>query len=242
MADSHFQCKQFFIKQSKDVFPITTDSILLGSWVQANNPTMALDIGCGTGILSLMLAQRYPFIKKIVAIDKSLEAVQCAQQNFANSSWHEKLSVECTSWNNFLSNDRFDLIICNPPYFTNSLPSENLNKSLQRHAAELDFNTLATVVTQHLSSTGSFGMIIPANQESMLSYYLNQKGLLLNRLARIFNTMQADASLILMEFSRNMKSLICDDLFLIDEQGNKTIEYNNLTKDFYLDEINPIDS
>ena len=133
-----FRFQQFSIQQSKDVFRVGTDGVLLGAMCNVKNAKKIFEIGTGTGLISLMLAQRN-VSAKILAIDINESAVKLASENFRNSIFNENLKVELKDFKNFETNENFDLVVCNPPFFEENASAKDV---LARQQVELNFRNL----------------------------------------------------------------------------------------------------
>jgi len=168
MANHWFQFKQFKIEQDKCGMKVTTDACLFGAWVasdlakQKTQPQHILDIGAGTGLLSLMLAQKVDATIHAVEIDAA--AAEQAKENCNASNWSERLTVTHLPLQELESNKLFDVIISNPPFFDNDLKSIATNRNLALHSTALDFQTLLSKVGQLLKADGSFFVLIPAHR------------------------------------------------------------------------------
>ena len=155
-----FRFQQFSISQEHSALKLGTDAVILGASTTFNNPKSILDIGTGTGILALMMAQKYPC--PITAIDIDEGAIIDATLNINNSPWKERITVKAQSLQDFLStNVQFDGIICNPPFFSNSLANKDLRKTLARHTINLTPEILFSCIEKILSPTGQATIIVP---------------------------------------------------------------------------------
>lgn len=162
-----FKFKEFIINQKGANFKVGTDSILLGAWTEENTlpPNNILDVGTGTGLLALMMAQKFPYAQ-IDAIDIQQEHTILAQHNFSKSKWSNNLKAISSSIQNFKPNKKYDLIIANPPYFNNSLKNKDSKKTIARHASNnsLTISDLIKNAKKLLAKNGSLYFCYP-NQE-----------------------------------------------------------------------------
>ena len=158
-----FKFRQFTIIQSVNPHKVGTDSMLLGAWTKTN-ALRILDIGTGTGILALMMAQNHPSAN-ITAIEPQTDAFDEAVLNFQNSPFRDRILPINTSLQNFSSLEKFDLIICNPPYFENNYLSDNHARNLARHTHDLPVYELYEHVSNLLTDHGKFNLIIPSDNE-----------------------------------------------------------------------------
>jgi tRNA1Val (adenine37-N6)-methyltransferase len=239
-----FQFKKFSVQVDSGVFPVTTDSVLIGSWVTVDGIHSALDLGCGTGILSLMIAQRSEEGCKIIALDCDEASIRCCQINFEKSAWKEKLSCVRLDAKDFLNDpstinfdSTFDLIISNPPYFTNQLVSPKSHVTRSKHGNDFDFDLLCRIAVEFLNQTGRLCVVIPHTLEEELTYKMYASSFQLTRMTKVKHHDNAMFGLSLIEYIRIAGSPVFDELVLYDANGKRTPAYHQLTKDFYLEVI-----
>lgn len=241
LSNSVFRLKQFSVEIFEGVFPVTTDSILLGSWVRVADSLRILDIGTGSGLLSLMAIQRAVSNAEIYAIDSSLACIECSKYNFLSSPWADRLhafkldALDILKPSDFFLLDAtFDVIISNPPYFINALKSDLPDKSRSRHQQELDFELLARLTAKHLNVNGSASFIIPINVEETLSNVMMSCQLFVSRLCRVRDHAQAPVKLCLVEYKKIHELPEIENIILFNEDGNRSNEYHNITKAYYI--------
>jgi tRNA1Val (adenine37-N6)-methyltransferase len=236
MPNSTFAFKQFVIKQDKCAMKVSTDAVLLGAWVIPNGSLNILDIGTGTGVIALMLAQKSK--GKIHAIDIEKSAYEQAKINFEESIFAESLSAEHKSLQDFAksSNQKFDLIVTNPPYFVDSLKSFDSNRSNARHADILPYIELIEGVKIIMSEKGKFCLILPKNEAIKFREQAESRGFHLSKLLRIRTTLDKDEEKRhLMQFEFRPTEFSESTLVIEkDERHSYTDEYKNLTKDYYI--------
>jgi len=234
MANSWFRCKQFLIKQDKCSHKVGTDSFLLGSWVNVNNVNKVLDIGTGTGILSLMIAQRTEHTT-ITAIEIDTQSYEQAKENVYNSPWKERIKVINISLQQFDEKELFDLIICNPPYFNNSLKSPNLKRNIARHSISLSLNDIIEYAKSHLCRNGKLALILPVTEMEILNHLITKNNLHIIRLAKVYPNYNKPAHRILIECAQYFENYVPEEIVI---EANKrhvyTKKFAELTNEFYL--------
>jgi tRNA1Val (adenine37-N6)-methyltransferase len=234
MPNSWFQFKQFTIKQDKCAMKVGTDSILLGAWASFNEAKNILDIGTGTGILSLMLAQRCN--ANITGIDIDHESIQQAIENINNSSWKNRIHLCHSSLQEYTpSVEKFDMIISNPPFFQNSLKTPDEQRTNARHNHSLNPEDIIQFAKKWLSSKGHLSIIWPVEQGEEFIKNASDHQIYCNRVTKIKPNSIKPCHRLLLEFSFQNKSL--EESELVIENGtrhNYTEEYKDLTKDYYL--------
>jgi len=240
IKSAEFKFKQFAVYQPEGVFKIGTDAVLLGAWANFINPKQILDIGCGTGVIGLMLAQRFPEAK-ITAIDPYVLHTKTTQKNFKLSPFKNQFSVITTKIQDFVTlqtyQNTFDCIVCNPPYFAQSLPSKTFVKNISRHQNQLSLNELFKAVNFLLHPNGTFSVILPFNHNSAYFRLAQSHNLFLKRICNVFSTVDATKpKRQLLEFSKHQTGdLVNSPLYLQEtEHRNYTTHYKTLTREFYL--------
>lgn len=231
-----FKFKQFTVKQDRCAMKIGTDAVLLGGWTSIEHkPFSVLDIGAGTGILSLMLAQRCP-TAMIEAIEIDTEAYEQCVENFENSSWSDRLFCYHASLLEFVDEveDTYDIIICNPPFYLNSYKTEKEARNKARFQDAMPFEHLIYATSKLLSTTGIFSVIVPHTEEENLTSLASKTGLFPHRVLHVKGNPYKDIKRTLIEFSRTEQGINPATLVIETERHNYTKDYINLTKDFYL--------
>lgn len=232
---SVFRFKQFELKQSEQVFKIGTDAVLLGAWAHASaneNPQNILDVGCGTGIVSLMLAQRYPQ-SNVCAIDIHQEASATCFENFQSSPFKQRLDVHNSSLASFKSSKKFDLIVSNPPYFSQSTLSQQSHNQLARHTLHLNATTFFNDVTKLSKPTSSICLIIPTLS---LNEWLDAGrilGFTPRKTCRIRTRKNSKVVRSLVLFSISGGTLIETEVVIRNEDGSFSDVYTDLTRIFH---------
>jgi len=236
MPGSTFDFKQFSIKQDKCAMKVGTDAVLLGAWVTCGKAEYILDIGTGTGVIALMIAQKCDSF--IEAIDIDAPAVQQAKENIASSKWSDRIIVRHKSLQDFAGSShlKFDLIVSNPPFFTDSSKAAGSERTLARHTDLLSFGDLLKGVKKLLVSEGRFCLILPVNEAQLLREIAEPMGLYLSKLTRVRTREDKQTEKRwLMQFEPNPKSFSENSIVIEkDSRHNYTDEYKELTKDYYL--------
>ena len=198
-----FQFKQFSVNQDRCAMKIGTDGVLLGAWATVTHrPFSILDIGAGTGILSLMLAQR-SFSETIEAIEIDDNAYEQAAENFENSPWADRLFCYHAGFLEFIEevDDTYDLIISNPPFYSEDYKTENTQRDLARFTDALPFEHLLYGTSKLLSENGKAAFIIPFSEEDNFIALAAKFNLYPNRITRVKGTPSTDIKRSLLEFS-----------------------------------------
>lgn len=213
--------------------PIGTDAVLLGAWAFNEAPASVLDIGSGCGVIALMLAQRFAQAT-IEAIDIDEPSVLEAKENFNNSPFANRLLAELVDVKNLKRPKRFDLIVSNPPYFTEDVVSPKQARANARHGLSLNYTDLLWCVNRLLGVDGNFCCVLPEANTKEFILKAEANGLVLNKITHIRYNPKKAVSVSLLSFSRYDEGLEIDTLILHDEQGNPTEQYKALVTDFYL--------
>lgn len=237
MSNSHFNFKQFSVKQDLCSMKVGTDGVLLGAWTNTDNAYRILDIGTGTGLIALMLAQRSS--ATIVAVDAEENACNQAAINFNDSPWKERLSIIHSKIQDYQSGEKFDLIVSNPPYFTGYYSSDDLSRDIARSAdVLLPFEDLIAAAKRLLTEDGRLSLILPADQQEKFVAIALENGFANSRCTKVRTKSDKDPKRVLLEFvySENENELQSSELVIqADDDGRVyTKEYIKLTKDFYL--------
>ena len=216
---------------------IGTDGVLLGAWTPINhNPESVLDIGTGTGIIALMIAQRTNAIQ-IDALEIDEEAYEQATDNFENSPWNDRLYCFHAGLDEFVEEpeDEYDLIISNPPFYSEDYKSDNEQRDLARFQDAMPFEDLIEATDLLLSEYGIFSLIIPYKEEENFIALASEYELFPFKITRVKGTPTSEIKRSLLAFSRIEKNPIAVDELVIEITRHQyTPEYIALTKDFYL--------
>lgn len=236
MPERVFRFKQFSIKQERAAMKIGTDAVLLGAWTDTKNALTVLDIGTGTGIIALMIAQRCEGLIDAVDIDEN--SAKEAKENFDNSPWKDRLWVHHISLQNFAmaAGHKYDLIVSNPPFFIDSSKASDYERTAARHTDLLPFSDLLTGVKKLLTDKGKFCLILPVLQGEKFRDLAEPAGLHLSKLTRVRTTEDKKTEKrFLMQFEFNPTSFSENTIIIEkDVRHGYTDEYKALTGDYYI--------
>lgn len=233
--NNYFKFKQFTIYQEKSAMKVGTDGILLGAWTGVKDCTRILDIGTGTGLIALMMAQRCN--AQITAIEIEADAAEEAKRNVENPQWNNRVEVQNISVQEFAKSEqtKFDLIVSNPPFFSNNLKAGNKKRTLARHSDSLPFSQLILCSYGLLKESGRLSIILPVDAAQEFILLTKRFRLFLTRLTKVYPNQSKPNHRYLMEFSKENISCIESNLFIEDLSPKKySEEYKNLVKDFYI--------
>ncbi|MFD1603507.1 tRNA1(Val) (adenine(37)-N6)-methyltransferase [Flavobacterium artemisiae] len=232
-----FQFKQFSISQDRCAMKVGTDGVLLGSWAPIfNNPFSVLDIGAGTGIIALMIAQRSG-AEQIDALEIDEDAYEEAVENFENSPWGDRLFCFHAGLDEFIEEpeDEYDLIVSNPPFYAENYKTDNEQRDLARFQDAMPFEELVEAADLLLSENGIFAVILPFKEEENFIALAKESELYPMKITRVKGTPASEIKRSLLAFSRNEVSEIeIDELVIEIDRHVYTPEYIELTKEFYL--------
>lgn len=242
MNNSYFQFKRFRVEHSRSAMKVGTDGVLLGAWCSVRQTDRhVLDVGAGTGLVSLMVAQRAEnvgFSPRIDSVEIDQNSYEDATLNFKNSVWHSQLNALNISLQEFVQQPQlpqYDHIVSNPPFFQNSLASPNYARTTARHTSSLSYADLVVGVSKLLAEDGLFSVILPVVESGIFIQLAVEQGFILSRRTLVCPTVGSEPKRVLMEFSRTICELI-EDKFAIESttRHNYTDQYIGLTQDFYL--------
>lgn len=237
MANNYFEFKQFRIDQEGSAMKVGTDGVLLGAWAAISKARRILDIGTGTGLIAVMIAQRSGSGAKIDAVEIDSSSYQQAVNNFANCPWTCQLNAFHLSFQEFYrsTNQKYDAIVSNPPYFLNGLKAKGESRTQARHADHLPFEELLKGSLELLTESGVLSVILPIEEGEYFERMARLTGFFLKRKFSVLPNPGKPVKRYLMEFSVQK----CESQFsdLIVENGQRHVyspAYIALTKDFYL--------
>lgn len=213
---------------------VGTDGVLLGAWADVSGVKRILDIGTGTGLIALMLAQRSHAL--IDAVEIEVNAFEQAQENVIRSAWGKRINVLHADFLDFFETqtEKYDLIVSNPPYFNNSLKAPLKERSMARHNDELQPSKLLVGVNKILSRDGRFCVILPYVESQLFIVDAVTHGLYCVQKVNIIPAPHKKANRILMEFSRTRQKNMERELLIRNEVGEYSEDYKKLTSEFYL--------
>lgn len=235
MPENWFQFKKFMLRQDEPVFRVGTDGVLLGAWSGIKDVGTVLDIGTGTGLLALMLAQRTNAGITAVEIDEA----SCRQAgiNFDASPWKQRITLHHTAIQDFNSESGFDLVICNPPFFQNSkLPLKSI-LSRSKHNVYLSLAELAEVLHGLVNKSGRFCTVLPAEEAEGFAVRMESEGMHVHKTLKIKPRPDMEVKRLLIEFRFGLPERDISGIISIEQarRHDYTPEYRELTREFYLD-------
>lgn len=234
-----FKFKEFTVHQDKTAMKIGTDAVLLGAWCSLGEyPDALLDIGSGTGVISLMLAQRSDAMT-IDAVEIDGDAYEQTVENFEQSDWGDRLFCYNASFNQFAEEmseeeEQYDVIVSNPPFYTDDFQTENEARNKARFTSSLSFEELIIGVSKILSKQGVFSVVIPFKEENDFVKLANINNLFLNKVCHVKGNEISEIKRSLLSFSFVKKEIEKECLVIEKERHQYTDAYINLTKYFYL--------
>lgn len=231
-----FKFKQFSVQQDRCAMKIGTDGVLLGAWSPvSHDPNSILDIGAGTGVIALMLAQRSNS-EVIDGLEIDENAYEQCVSNFEKAPWGDRLFCYHASLLEFAEeiDDQYDLIVSNPPFYTDNFKSNDEQRDLARFSDAMPFEHLMYAVANLLSDIGKFAVIVPYKEESNLIDLGALYGLFPNRIMRVRGSHTSEIKRSLLEFSFHKKLMSETELTIETSRHQYTQDYINLVKNFYL--------
>lgn len=228
-----FRFKQFTVEQEGVAAKIGTDAVLLGAWCPVLPSFQhCLDIGTGTGVIALMLAQRGA--KIVDAIELDSEAYKTAKFNVEQSPWAERLNVYKGDFLDFSLHKKYDLVVSNPPFYQDSFPIDNYGRARARSEAFLPFTQLIEKVASLLSPNGIFAVIIPYEYETQFLEKSAKNGIFPQEILRVRGNAQSKIKRSCLALTSNPKNLTQKEIFIEKARHVYNQDYISIVKDFYL--------
>lgn len=214
---------------------VGTDGTLLGAWANApEGASRILDIGTGTGLIALMMAQRFPDAQ-IIGIDIDLDATIQAMENVATSPFDDRIMINREDATKFEDKEGFDAIVSNPPYFVDSLTCPGEQRTMARHAVTLNYQTLMHTANKLLKNDGIISIVIPTENIEDINSVAACEGLFVTRVCKIKTTPNKQSKRQLVEIRKHpVDEIDYSEEILEDNPGHRSEWYHNLTKDFYI--------
>ena len=236
MKSTLFNFQQFSILQSKSAMKVGTDGVLLGAWTHVSSTdTNLLDIGTGTGLIALMLAQRFPNLK-IDAIELDKDTAQEAEYNFSQSQWSNRLNCEAVSLQVYGRDTvkKYNHIVCNPPFFQEGYPIAEQRRNQARNNAFLTYETLFYSAHSLLKNNGSISLVIPISEANSVAEIAKKHGFFPLRITQVKGTFTSEIKRLLLTYSKQQNTVQTDLLVLEKARHQRTEAHQALVADFYL--------
>lgn len=236
MAFPPFHFKKFSIRQDDVVHPVGTDGVLLGAWAEVKDVSRILDIGTGSGLIALMLAQRTEnqYIDKIIGLEIDAKTASASAENAEKSPWSKRLLMVHSTLQEYAHAQPFDLIVSNPPFFTQVLRSPDARRNLGRHTQTLPFEDLLRCARQLLAPDGRFCVILPALEGQTFCEMAVPLGLYWTKICHIHSREGKPVERCMIQLEQNPMKFERSTLCIYTSDGAYSDEFIQLTKDFYL--------
>lgn len=231
--NNYFNFKEFRIEQEHCAMKVGTDGVLIGAWASIG-AGRTLDVGCGSGLIALILAQREAKAQ-ITAIDLDEGAIMQSKININNSKWSDRIEIVKSSLQDYTPKESFDYIVSNPPYFINSLTAPDEQRTIARHNDTLPFTDLASGVERLLSDDGVFSLILPYVEANIFVVEAAKNNLFCTKRMDIKGRANKPIKRVMMQFEKRRRELISEEMVIEDGGRHEySQKYRELTKDFYL--------
>ena len=241
MANSYFQFKQFTVHQDKCAMKVTTDGCLFGGFVAnaiSNSELVinnCLDIGTGTGLLSLMIKKKKNCFIDAIEIDAA--AAEQATTNIVASPFSDKINIIQTDARIFLFEKKYDLIISNPPFYEKELKGDDEKRNIAHHSEELSLSNLLTIINDNLSANGNFYLLLPFKRDEEIKKLIASNNFQIETITYIRQSVKHDYFRIIVSGkfrTENPEEILLEDMAIKNEIGNYTPPFISLLKDYYL--------
>lgn len=230
MANDYFKFQKFTLHQGRCAMKVGTDGTLLGAWAKGGRTV--LDVGTGTGLIALMMAQRFP-AARVVGIDIDCQSVGQARENVSESPFAKCVSIEEADVKSFKA-EPFEAVVCNPPYFIDSLHCPDSQRTLARHTSSLTYAELMTSACRLLADDGELSLVIPFDSKSRLEQEAALAGVFKVRECAVKTTPQKQPRRYLVAFRKHPSELELTEGVIETSPGVRSTWYEELTKEFYL--------
>jgi tRNA1Val (adenine37-N6)-methyltransferase len=229
-----FQFKQFAIDQTNCAMKINNDGVLLGALTTADRPEDILDIGTGTGVIALMLAQRFANAT-VDAVEIDQQASQTAGHNFGNSFWADRINLYAESFESYLnrSDKKYNLIVSNPPFYINSLASPQAKKNTAKHADGSFFEKLIRAVANHLIGSGACWLIMPLDTAELVKNIAQQNNLYLQKTISIKSYPDSKPHREILVFSLDDAKESNEEFIIYQQEKVYSVNYKKALSDFF---------
>lgn len=245
--ETTFHFNRFDVSNCRSAMKVGTDGVLLGAWafnnrMKCDDKIAILDVGAGTGLVALMLAQRFP-AAAIYGVEIDSDAADECAANFRNSPWCERLYIFNEDFTTFAGNRdnaaKFNLIVSNPPFFTNGAVSPDASRCKARHENSLNIETLMSNSARMLTENGELAVILPVKELERAEFHATLAGFMIARVCEVSTVQHKMPRRVMLQFIKNTiinatQKKEVDKLFMHDSQGNPTAEYISLVEDFYI--------
>ncbi len=235
MSNPYFQFKKFIIHQEGAPLKVTTDACLFGALIETVNAKSILDIGTGTGLLALMIAQKSQ-ASCILGIEVDKLSSDLAERNFSKSLWKEKMKIihsDILLWSEY-DDSKFDLIVCNPPFFTSHKKNADVRKSLARHNDSLSHENLSIILSKHLSENGKAFIMLPPNEMNSFEKHCFIQHLFPENKFIIFSSEEKTPHLHIISFSFHPDKFSEEKIFIHEKGGKYSNRFMELLSPYYL--------
>jgi tRNA1Val (adenine37-N6)-methyltransferase len=233
-SGTYFHFKQFTVRHDRCAMKVGTDAVLLGAWVDVSGAENVLDIGTGSGVITLMLAQRTTDSVKIESVEIEKSAAHQAAENFRDSPWSSRIAVHQLAAQDYFPAIRFDLIVTNPPYFNKSLQPPDKVRHQVRHTASLSYEHLLSTVTRLLTSQGRFDVILPFQEGIVFTELAAGHGLFCKRRYHFRTRKEKTIERTLLEFTTHAQNIDEGEILLYENGLDWSTSYRSLISDFYI--------
>ncbi|MDR0421764.1 MAG: methyltransferase [Proteiniphilum sp.] len=236
MSNPQFHFKQFTVFHDKCAMKVGTDGVLLGAWASAENAADILDVGTGTGLIALMAAQRNPHAR-IIAIDTDRPAVEQAKENVGKSPYTGRITIEHFDFRQFAGNTpkRFDLIIFNPPYFSESLLPPDQQRAKARHSVSLTLEDLLRFTRECLKDSGTLSLILPCSKSDELKHLCEKHTFYIKRKTIVYPLPDAAPKRLMAELSMHSPHHTETSSLTIENSRHQyTADFVSLVSNFYI--------